>query len=98
MKSGQTEDIPYICTILYNKRIFQLKYKLTFYLTTISAIISMDQSVLIVNRPGQKTLITHVTLERTFSSVDFSYMVLQIGPDSVSGFTTFVRTRKRLDS
>lgn len=58
----------------------------------------MNQSMLIVNGPGQKTLITHVTLERPFSSVHFSYMVLQIGPDSVPGFTTFVRTCKRLDS
>lgn len=69
-----------------------------FYLTTISAIISMNQPMLIVNRPGQKTLITHVTLERSFSGVHFSYMVLQIGSDGVTGFTTFMRTCKRFDS
>lgn len=66
------------------------------YVTAISAIVRMYQSVLIINGSGEEALIANGTFERSFSCVYFPDVVFQVRTDRVTCLATFVRTSEGL--
>lgn len=75
----------------------QLPYVST-YITPVTPIVRVYQTMLIIHRTGQKALIANGTLEGTLARVDLANVVLQVGTDGVASLAAFMRTSKGLDT
>lgn len=66
------------------------------YIATISTIIRMYQTMLIIHRTSQKTLVTYSTLKGSLTCVNFTDVILQIGANCIARLASFMRTREGL--